>query len=238
MLKKIAIAVAILIVGIGIGAFLYFDSIVKNGIEVVGSRVLGTAVTVDGVAMSPLNGSGRIDGLTVANVEGFNSDFAFQFESLSVNVNASSVLSDVVEIQSVHIAQPHINYETRIVEDNIRALIDNLPRGDSGTDTNGETSGSRIIIRQLVLEDPQLNIVAASLSAPVPLPDITLQNIGEDSAAATVADALRIILVEISQVIVSSNALEELGEAAEEELRNAVENAVEDVSSRLRDIFN
>ena len=238
MIKKIIIAVVVLIIAIAGGVFVYFDSIVKSGIEVVGSRVLGTQVTVDSVGVSPLNGSGSISGLTVANVDGFNSDYAFQLGSLSVDINASTVLSDVVEIESVQIIQPRINYETRIVQDNIRALINNLPGGGGGSEATGEPSNTRVIIRELVLQDPQLNLVAAKLSAPIPLPDIRLQNIGEQGNAATVADALRIVLAEISRAIVNSNALENLGEAAEQGLRDAVDNAVEDVSSRIRDIFN
>ncbi|MCG8503624.1 MAG: hypothetical protein MI755_03365 [Sphingomonadales bacterium] len=241
MIKKVVIAVIVLVIAVGLGAFLYFDSIVKSGIEVVGSRVLGTSITVDSVSMSPLNGSGSIDGLTVANVDGYNSDYAFQLGSLAVNVNASTVLSDVVEIQSVHIVQPRINYETRIVEDNIRDLINSLPAGDGGTEATGEAAGARVIIRELILEEPQLNLVAANLSAPIPLPDIRLENIGEENNSASVADALRIVLGEVSRSILNSNALDNLGEAAEQGLQgveNAVEDAVEEVGSRLRDIFN
>ena len=47
MIKKIIISVVLLVLLAGGGLFFYLDSIVKSGIEVVGSSVLGTAVTVD-----------------------------------------------------------------------------------------------------------------------------------------------------------------------------------------------
>ncbi len=70
MIKKILISVVFLLLLLGGGVYFYFDSLVKSGIEVVGSSVLGTAVTVEGVLVSPLNGQGNISGLRVENPEG------------------------------------------------------------------------------------------------------------------------------------------------------------------------
>ena len=137
----------------------------------VGSQVLGTSVTVNSVSLSPLNGSGTIHGLSIENPQGFNSDYAIQLDELSVNLNASSVFSDVVEIESVRVVQPQITYETRIINDNIRALIANLSSDSPGEAENGASAvqpeaGKRIIIRRLTLVDPQLNLVAAVVGPP------------------------------------------------------------------------
>jgi len=56
MVKKILISVVSLLLLVDGGLFFYLDSIVKSGIEVVGSSVLGTAVTVNNVSLSPLSG--------------------------------------------------------------------------------------------------------------------------------------------------------------------------------------
>jgi hypothetical protein len=56
MVKKILISVVSLLLLVDGGLFFYLDSIVKSGIEVVGSSVLGTAVTGDSVSLSPLSG--------------------------------------------------------------------------------------------------------------------------------------------------------------------------------------
>ena len=90
---------------------------------------------------------------------------------------------------------------------------------------------------------PQLNLVAASLQAPVPLPDIVLTNIGEESNAATVADATRQILRAISTSILNSDlpVLDMIRENVENRLQDGVqevENAVEDVSNRLRGLLD
>ena len=65
MIKKILISVVFLLLIVVGGVYFYFDALVKSGVEVAGSSVLGTAVTVEGVSISPLNGQGDISGLRV-----------------------------------------------------------------------------------------------------------------------------------------------------------------------------
>ena len=126
MLKKTLISVVFLLLLAGGGLFFYLDSIVKSGIEVVGSNLLGTAVTVDSVSLSPLSGQGSISGLRVENPEGFESQHAFELDSVLVSIDVNSVFTDAAEIESIVIMQPVITYETKIASDNIRTLLDNL----------------------------------------------------------------------------------------------------------------
>jgi uncharacterized protein involved in outer membrane biogenesis len=248
MIKKVIISFVLVVLLIaGVGVF-YFDSIVKNGIEVVGSRLLGTSVTVNSVSLSPLNSSGTIRGLSIENPQGFNSDYAIQLDELSVNLNASSVFSDVVEIESVRVVQPQITYETRITNDNIRALIANLSSDSTGETENGASvaqseAGKRIIIRRLTLVDPQLNLVAAIVTAPIPLPDIELNDIGAEDDSTTVADALQLVMSTLSSTILSASLpnLEDLREGVQDRLQDGVEqveDVVEELGGRLRSILN
>jgi hypothetical protein len=48
--------------------FFYLDSLVKNGIEIGGSQVLGATVTVVSVSISAINGTGSITGLKIQNL--------------------------------------------------------------------------------------------------------------------------------------------------------------------------
>ncbi|MDP6653904.1 MAG: hypothetical protein QGF90_17640 [Gammaproteobacteria bacterium] len=214
----------------------------------VGSQVLGTSVTVNSVSLSPLNGSGTIRGLSIENPQGFNSDYAIQLDELSVNLNASSVFSDVVEIESVRVVQPQITYETRITNDNIRAFIANLSSDSTGEAKNGASAaqseaGKRIIIRRLNLVDPQLNLVAAVVTAPISLPDIELNDIGAEDDSTTVADALQLVVSTLNSAILSANLpnLEDLREGVQDRLQDGVEqveDAAEELGGRLRSILN
>lgn len=248
MMKKTAISIGLFLLLVIGGVFFYFDSILKGGIEVVGSEVLGTAVTVSSVSVSPLNGSGSIRGLKIENPEGFESDYALELESVSLELEVGSVFSDVIEINSVTVIQPAISYETRIVNDNIRALLDNLSAGEEAESAIAGESGSskQIIIRDLRILDPQLNLVAAFVTAPVPLPDIEMQDIGAEDDASTVAAAIGLVLSELSgSILTNLPDMDELAESVESTLQEGVEqveetvtDAVEELGGRLRDILN
>lgn len=242
MIKKILISLTLFVLIIGGGVFYYFDSLVQSGIEVVGSRALGTEVRVASSSVSPLNGSGSISGLQIRNPEGFDADYIFQMDQVAVNINASSVFSDVVEIESVVINSPQITYERRLTASNVSALLENLSGGEAET-AEDSASTRRIIIREFRMIDPQVNLVAASMQAPIPLPDIVLNDIGEESNAATVSDAMRQILGAINSSILASDppVLDMLRENVENKLQEGVEeveNAVEEVGNRLRGIFD
>lgn len=202
-------------------------------------------MTVDSASISPLNGSGSIRGLRVENPEGFDSQYAFELAEVSVQINIGSVFSDIVEVDSVVIREPEITYERRLTSDNIGALMDNLPSGGGGGGAaeDAEGSSSQLIIREFLMESPQLNLIAASIEAPIPLPDISLSNIGEESDSASVAAAMRQILGAISTSILNSDPpiFDMLRENVENTLQEGVEeveDAVEDISNRVRSIFN
>lgn len=242
MIKKILIAVIFLILLAGAGLFFYFGSLAKSGIEVVGSSVLGTSVSVEGVSVSPLSGAGSISGLRVENPEGFNSQYAFELDSVSVNINTSTFFSDVLEIESITIVQPTITYETKITTDNIRTLLAHLSSGDStaGRGSSSSDEEKQIIIRELRILDSQLNFVAAVVTAPIFLADIEMQDIGTDGGSISIADAVRMILAELSYSILDSDlpSIDSLRESAEGRLQEQVEDVVEEISGRLRGILN
>jgi hypothetical protein len=238
-MKKIAIGlvlVILLVVGVG---FFAFDSILKGGIETAGSAVLKTDVTVDSVGISPLSGNGGIRELRIGNPEGFDSPYAMQFGGLDVSVNVGSVFSDVIEIDSIIIQSPEITYETKITTDNIRALMANI--GGGGADAPaGETTGAgkKIIIRDFQMLNPQVNLVAAIGSAPVSLPDIRLQDIGERDASVTVAEAAQQILAALNQALLGANfpSLDELRNRVQSEVENRVQELEDRAAEQIQDL--
>tara|TARA_B110000858_G_scaffold198442_1_gene265073 strand:+ start:36683 stop:37432 length:750 start_codon:yes stop_codon:yes gene_type:complete len=249
MIKKILISVVFLLLLVGGGLFFYLDAIVKSSIEVVGSNVLGTAVTVDSVSLSPLSGQGSISGMRVENPEGFDSQYAFELDSVLVNINVNSMFTDVAEIESITIMQPIVTYETKITTDNIRTLLDKLPEGDVASSDAGvaDESGQQLIIREFRMLGPQLNFVTALASAPLTLADIEIRNIGAEGGSSSAAGAIRVVLQELVKSILSSDlpSLDLLKESVEGRIQDGVQRvgetvgeAVEDLGGRLRNILN
>ena len=246
MIKKTLISVVFLLLLAGGGLFFYLDSIVKSGIEVVGSNVLGTAVTADSVSLSPLSGQGSISGLRVENPEGFESQYAFELDSVLVSIDVNSVFTDAAEIESIVIMQPVITYETMIASDNIRTLLDNLGEGDapSSDPETEDDSAQQIIIREFQVVGSQLNFVSALVSAPITLADIEIRDIGAEGGSASAANAVRVVLQELVASILNSDdlpGLDGLRESVEGRIQDGaqrVEEAVEDLGDRLRNILN
>lgn len=246
MIKKILISVVFLLLLAGGGLFFYLDSIVKSGIEVVGSSVLGTAVTVDSVSLSPLSGQGSISGLRVENPKGFESQYAFELDSVLVSTDVNSVFTDTVEIESIVVMQPIITYETKITSDNIRTLLANLDEGDvaASDPESAEESEQQIIIREFQMVDSQLNFVSALLSAPITLADIEIRDIGTEGGSSSAANAVRVVLQELVASILNSDdlpGLDGLRESVEDRIQDGaqrIEEVVEDLGGRLRNILN
>ena len=137
--------------------------------------------------------------------------------------------------------------------------MENLSGGADQAPAESESaeSGKKIIIRDFQMIDPQVNLVAAIVRAPIPLPDIHLQNIGEDNSSVTAAEAGRQILAALNQALLSASlpSFEDLQNLVGEELGNQVEalekqvtdqldkleervtDQVEDLTNRLRRIF-
>jgi hypothetical protein len=194
MIKKTLITISLLLLLAVGGGFYYFDSLVKNGIEIAGSQVLGTEVTVASVSISPLNGTGSINGLKIQNPEGFNSDYAIELGALAIDLDLSTVFSEVILVNSVVVTNPQVTYENRITTDNIRALLSNLSdTGSTSSTTAAETQesgpGTEVIVKDFQMLDPQVTLVAAAISAPIRLPDVHLQNIGQAGDSVSIAEA-------------------------------------------------
>ena len=247
MIKKIFLGLIVLVVLVIGGTFLYLDSIVKNGIEIAGTRVLGTPVLVDSVGISPLSGSGSISGLTIGNPEGYSAENAFELGEISIALNTGSIMSDGIEIDSIIIDSPRISYETDIRTDNIRTLLANISSGGEAEPESAAEGGSKnLLIHDLRMINPRLDLITPVASAPVVMPDIQLTNIGTGGNGATVEEVIRLILNRVNRAIVEGNipGVEEYRARAQERLqeveseaRDAIDDAVEDIGSRLRDIF-
>jgi hypothetical protein len=249
MIKKALVALILVVVLIVGAAFFYIDSIVKSGIEIVGSEVLGSGVTVASVSISPLSGNGTIRGLVIKNPDGFTSENIMQLGEVSVALNLSSLTSDVIEINEITVVEPLITYETKITTDNMRALLANLPStSDEGATADPDDAvGKGIVIKEFNLNGAQVNLVASIIEQSFTLEDINLTNIGTENQAATVSQALEVVLRAVSRALLNADkpGLNELRESVQGRLQESVENAgdavgqgIQDAATRLKNILN
>jgi len=251
MFKKILVSLIVLgLVFAGI-TYVYFDQAIRRGIEIAGTSALGTAVTVSSASLSPLTGSGTVRGLSIANVEGYESPYAIALETLDFQVSLPSLFTDVFEITLIEVTGAEVNYETKVVTDNILDLLDRLPSATAApvveASPDAAPPGKRFIIRELVIQRPQITLYTELARAPISLPDVRVRNIGVDDEALTAPEVARQVLASLNSALLFEGIpdmrtlLDSTGQQIREgasAVGDAVGGAVQSLGSGLRGLFD
>lgn len=238
--------------------YYYLGSAAKAGIEFAGESAFKTEVRVESVTLSPLNGKSSIRGLSIANPAGYSDRPAIALGAIEATVNLGSLFDDTIEIELLRLAQPQINYETKITRDNLRALLANLPSRDAGSaseDGPAADSAKRVLLRRVEILGPQLTVSAAVGSTQVILPDIILTDIGGADGGASIAAAAEVVIRELLSSIGAANlpSLDQVRQGVEDRAREEVEKiedqitekveealgtSLDDIGNRLRNLRN
>ena len=174
------------------------DSLVAKAIEKHGSRVTGTSVHVSGVDLSLSEGRGSIEGLSVANPEGFHGAQAFQLGNITVDLDLESVRSNPIVLDEVRIQAPVIHAE--IAKDgktNIGELRRRIEAYTGASQDNGGKAQKRIRIKSFVFEEGKIEADATALDADkvdITLPAIRLSDLGGASGAAPEAIVKQVLM--------------------------------------------
>lgn len=208
-MKKALLAVLILgVLAVG-GGLVYvwknLDALVERGVEHFGSEATQTKVELDSAEISLQTGEGRLNGLTVGNPSGFESDQAFTMDRILVSVDPATVRSDPVVIREVHVVAPKITYELdksvranlRVLQDNVNAYAARFARG--GEAAPSSESGTRIRIDRIRVEGGTIALVAPVKGTlrTEKLPDFEVRDLGMgggETAEAVTAKVLDVIL--------------------------------------------
>jgi len=179
MKKTIFITVAILVVAVAGAVFYLFsnlDVLVKMAIEKYGSEAIQTSVLVEEVAVSLTEGSAVINGLTVANPEGFSLPQAFSLGEIAVDINLDKTNKELIALDTISITAPKVFYEINAGrQGSLNILKDNLGVG-GGTSAAGAPAGAESSpgseTAPLILDIARFEFKDASLHARViPLKD-------------------------------------------------------------------
>jgi hypothetical protein len=245
--KKISlIVVGVVLLAIA-GSVFYvmtnLDALVKAAIEKYGSEATKTAVRVSSVAIRLTEGSGEINGLTVANPHGFASPHVFSLGKISTKIDVHSVTKSPIVIDELHIATPQVVYEmNQELASNILVLKKNLQASAASTKKQAveekKASGSepkkeiKILIKKLVMDSGTIMAtVAAYNNKPqtVTLKRFEMNNIGGKDGAtpAKIAEEIVTALAEQVSVAVAQAGLEKYG------VRQKVDKEVDRAVNRL-----
>jgi hypothetical protein len=259
-LKITLIAVPVLIIVVLLVFLGSLNRIVKAGVETVGPKVTGTAVTLNAVKISPFSGQGALGGLLVGNPAGFKTDSAFELGQVRVNIDLKSLAGDKIVIEEIFIDGPKITFEGDLRGSNIAKIRQNVeafsggpgkaPAAEAAPSPETEKKpGKKVQIDRFVLKNGEIQLAATLAGGElvtVPLPDIELRDIGKDSGGATVEKVVNevfpAIYKAITEAVLSSDKLLKEGvKTLEDAAKKAGEEAKEEaskVAEGLKGIFN
>ncbi|MDX1591074.1 MAG: hypothetical protein R3283_03870 [Balneolaceae bacterium] len=210
----------IVAIAVVIAVIMSVNSIVKSGIEQVGSELTGTPVTVDRVSISPLSGEGTISGFQVANPDDFTTESALIIEDFSIRLDVMSLFSDEILIHEITITEPAVTVEQKLSGNNINQIMSHLRNQPSG-----ESSDSRMIIERFEMSDASVELyteLGGEQTATVEMGNILLTDLGRGGEMQAVKDVILRIAEEVS----------------DKSLESAVRSGGEQVRDAIRDIFN
>ncbi len=249
-MKKVLIIIPIIVIGIFIAIYFSLNSIIKSGVETIGSKAMGAEVKLNDVNISLLSGKGQLKGLFIGNPEGFKSESAFMLNEVRLALDVKSVFSDRIIIKEVYIDAPDITYEKGSGGDNIKAIMKNIESFAGGEEQAAqkeevkqpEEAGKKIQINSLVVKDGKINMSVTAMQGKklaLSLPDIEMKDIGRDKEGTSISKALQQVFAMVNKNIITAVAgsVVDIGKGAEETVRGTVGKSVGGAVDRLKGLF-
>lgn len=208
------------------------DSVVKTAVETVGPQVTLTDVSLREAKIELKNGRAELNGLSIANPQGFSKANIFEMDTVVVQIEPASLREDVYVIKEIRIDGAQLLAEQKGMKDtNIQALLDNLKKSgslaeDSAAAEPETESDVRLMVEKLIFENGNVDLKTEQLgNYQMQLPTIDVANIGDKQtglAPDELATAiLQPILAEAKQQVraeLEDKAKEKAKERLQEEL--------------------
>jgi uncharacterized protein involved in outer membrane biogenesis len=124
ILSIILLAILIVIAAIVIAVNLFADHAVRVGIESVAAKALNIDIAVDAVDLSIIKGNLVLQNLSIVNPPVYQNDELLKLKNTEIEVEAKSLLSDVVNIKQIRINDVDVIIEQHSVsENNLRDIV-------------------------------------------------------------------------------------------------------------------
>ncbi len=217
-------------------------SVVKAGVNSFGPKLTQTRVELAGASLSPLTGSGTLSGLAVDNPKGWSAGRAFYLGRVHVDVQPFSIFGDQVVVNEITIDQPEFAYETKFVSSNIKDLLKNIEDYTGSGGKAPETKGGKpikFVVKKFRMTNGKATLGVGAAALPVPLPPISLDNLGVAEGGITADQLARALMQNVLTSIVSgtANALSQVGGTAGAASLEKTKEAAKKAGDTIKDLF-
>lgn len=242
-MKKILLIVAVLVLGAYVVLAYFLGSIVKAGVNNFGPKLTQTKVELAGATLSPLTGSGTLTGLAVGNPKGWTETDAFKLGKIHIDVAPLSILGDHVVVNEIIIDGPEFLYETKFVSSNIKDLLKNIEqftgKGGQTAETN-EGKPVKFVVKKFRLTNGKATLGVGVAALPVPLPPISLDNLGEAEGGITADQLAGALMKNVLNSIVTgtASALGQVGSTSGAAAVEKTKEAAKKAGESIKKLFN
>ena len=230
-LTKIVSVIILLAIALLVFVITNLDRGIKTAVESIGQEMTQSQVTLSSVDLSLTTAKGSFSGLRVGNPEGFAAANAFTLGEISFAMNAESLATDTIIIESLRIVAPEITMERADGRSNLDQIQSNiaayLGTEQSSADEAASESGKKFIIRDLRITDGKVHYaILGGKGLDLALPDLHLTDIGQSegkSGGVTAAEAAGEIVSAITsaagKAVSQSGAVRDIGRSLEDQVK-------------------
>jgi hypothetical protein len=199
-MKKVVrtlIIIGIVVVVIAGVALFGMDIAAKKGIEMGGTRALGVDTTVESVSIRLLDSSVSINGLNIANPEGYRTERLIALGSGHVRCDIPSLLTNKLNVGEIILDAPELTLELKAglpPKSNLGELLDNLKSEQPAPEEKKKLRQYKIDLVRVTNTRVRFHTLAGE-TVDVMLPTIELRDVkNADGSPVVFADILGQIL--------------------------------------------
>lgn len=259
-MKKVLVALVVVL--IAVGGFIYvglsgLDGFIRDQMQIQGSKVTQTDVVVAGVETKLTEAKVSINGLSIANPDGFSAGKAFSLDKIRLDLGTSTQEPYVIE--EILIDSPTVLYEVdkqgkanlMVIQENVQSA---LPQsGSAEPEPAGDQAVPLMSVKKVTVKDVKLklNIEALDLKElplekrqfELTLPTFHADAIGvpdgipADQLGAAIVDSMLDNLIEESKDKVKQIFEDEAKAKAKEKLEEEKDKLKEKAKDKLKDLF-
>ncbi len=227
------ILLLVLLIGGVYWAYNYFDwhSKVRQMVHIYGSQVVGTDVNIGRIDISLKDGRGSVSDITVGNPNGYSKDLIIDLGTVAVQVDKGSIIKALKEtakktgpkvktivIDEVRVTKPEVTYELmNLNRNNANDVLANIKKNTASSAPKEQQKPAdpnapqyNVAVKKVVVENGTATVAAGLLgvskSLSVPLPTVTINNLGTEKQGVTIGEGLAKVFQEILKTTVSAVA--------------------------------
>jgi len=210
-LLKILGGILVVIGILFIALLIWLDGVIVNGFNSAAPAALGVPASLGDARILPVRGKLTLNDLEIGNPEGFKTDGLLHLGTLFIRYDTASILTDTIIINKITIDDMTVTYEKGLLNSNLGALLDllsgeekdeKIDAKEDEPEKDGEKKAKKkVIIEKLMITGSHMNVSITGMmgaAIPIPLPPITLTDLGKESDGITVIQAIEKVLKAIA----------------------------------------